>query len=111
MTPLLERIQRLLALSESPNENEARNAALPEDVLLTPVKGFAPMQTTRQRAQELVQAGTYKLLSAPQGEEHPSDVCWVLPLRGFNVQVSRAKAIELLDAGTHKLAEQPEAGQ
>jgi hypothetical protein len=28
MTPLLERIQRLLALSESPNENEARNAAL-----------------------------------------------------------------------------------
>jgi len=87
---------------------EARNAALPDDVWLTARQGH-PSQVTREQANQLVEAGTHELVTAPHGDE-PTDLCWVATKLGHVVQVPKAKAIEQLDAGTHRLAKPEEYG-
>jgi hypothetical protein len=81
---------------------EARNAALPDVVMLTAKDGH-PSQVTRKNARQLVEAGTHELVTAPHGDE-PTDLVWVRTKLAHAVQVTRDKAIELLDAGTHRLA-------
>ena len=87
---------------------EARNAALPDDVWLTARQGH-PSQVTREQANQLVEAGTHELVTAPHGDE-PTDLCWVATKLGHVVQVPKAKAIEQLDAGTHRVAKPEEYG-
>ena len=81
---------------------QARNAALPDVVMLTAKAGH-PSQVTREQARQLVEAGTHEVLTAPTGDQ-PTDLVWVRTKLGHTVQVTRDKAIELLDAGTHRLA-------
>jgi hypothetical protein len=90
------------------DRTEARNAALPDDVWLTARQGH-PSQVTREQANQLVEAGTHELVTAPHGDE-PTDLCWVATKLGHVVQVPKAKAIEQLDAGTHRLAKPEEYG-
>ncbi len=97
ITGLLQAIR-----AEVGTRTEARNSALPDDVWLTARQGHRS-QVTRAQAQQLVEAGTHELVSAPHGDE-PTDLCWVATKRGQLVQVSRDRAIELLDAGNHRLA-------
>ena len=86
----------------------ARNAALPEYVWLTARQGH-PSQVTRERANQLVKAGTHEIVTAPQGDE-PTDLVWVSTKLGHVVQVPKAKAIELLSAGTHRVSKPEEYG-
>ena len=87
---------------------DARNAALPEYVWLAARQGH-PIQVTRQHARELVEAGTYELVSAPQGDQ-PTDLCVVATKQGAVIQVTKARAIELLDGCAHRLAKPEEYG-
>ena len=81
---------------------EARNAALPDDVWLTARQGH-PSQVTRERANQLVEAGTHEIVTAPHGDE-PTDLVWVRTKLGHVVQVTKERALELLGVGTHRLA-------